>query len=358
MLHHLKKLDWGLIVLVLAIVSFGMLSLYSNGGDDIFHFKKQALWLAIGLVLMFLVSMFDYRSLKNHTGPVLILYGFSVALVFGVLIFGVSVRGAESWYRFGPITLEPVEFVKIAMIILLAKYFSMRHIEMYNFRHVVTSGAYVFIPAFLVFLQPDVGSVMTLVALWLGIMLVAGIKIRHLVILSASGVVLFFLMWSFLFQDYQRSRITSFVNPEFDPLGGGYNITQSLIAVGSGGIFGKGMGGGTQAQLGFLPEAHTDFIYAAIAEEMGILGVFLLLVVFALLFRRIANISKNSGNNFARLVASGFSILIFSQVLINVGMTLGLFPITGIPLPFVSYGGSSLVSLFIMLGIIQSIKIN
>lgn len=358
MLSHLKKIDWALTALVIVLVLFGAFSIYSTGGDDIFNFKKQMLWLIIGVVVMFFVSMFDYRNLKNHTGPVLILYGVSVFLVFGVLIFGVSVRGSESWYRLGPLTLEPVEFVKIALIVLLAKYFSMRHIEMYSFRHVATSGAYVFVPAFFVFLQPDIGSVVTLMALWLGIMLVAGIKIRHLAVLAITGIVLFLLMWSFVFHDYQRSRLVSFINPDFDPRGGGYNVAQSIIAVGSSGFLGGGIGAGTQSQLGFLPEAHTDFIYSAITEETGLLGALLLFVSFAFLFGRIGQIAKNAKNNFARFVVSGFSILLFSQIIINIGVALGLFPVTGIPLPFVSYGGSSLISLFLMLGIVQSVNVN
>jgi len=365
MLHHLKKLDWMLVALVLSLVSFGLISLYSIGGDSLSgggkvftNFNKQILWLAIGFFIMLLVSFFDYRVLKNNPRPVMFLYVLSLALLFGVLLFGVSVRGAESWYRIGPITLEPVEFVKIAMIILLAKYFSMRHIEMYDFRHVIISGIYVFIPAFLVFLQPDIGSAMILVGLWLGMMIIAGIKIRHLALLAVVGVVVLFLSWSFIFADYQKDRLISFVNPEFDPRGAGYNVAQSIIAVGSGGILGKGIGQGSQVQLGFLPEAHTDFIYAAIAEELGLIGIAFFLLTFAFLFGRIINIAKGAQNNFARLVTLGFSILIFLQVFINVGMTLGLFPITGLPLPFVSYGGSSMVSLFMMMGIIQSIKIN
>jgi len=348
-----------LLAPVLALVSFGLISLYSLGGDNGFvNFQKQILWLVIGFFVMLLVSTFDYRALKNHSMPIMFLYIVSLGLLLGLLFWGVSVRGVESWYHIGPITLEPVEFVKIVMIILLAKYFSMRHIEMYDVRHIVISGIYILLPGLLVFLQPDIGSLMILVSLWLGIIIISGIKIRHLASLMLVGVVALFVLWSFAFADYQKDRLISFVNPEFDPMGAGYNVTQSIIAVGSGGVFGKGVGEGTQTQLGFLPEAHTDFIYAAIAEEFGLMGILLLLVCFALIFRQIMWISMKATNNFARLVASGFSILIFSQVFISVGMTLGLFPITGIPLPFVSYGGSSLVSLFVMLGLIQSIKIN
>lgn len=358
MLLHLKKVDWVLIASVVSLVSFGLLSLYSSGGDELVNFKKQILWLTIGFFLMLTISFFDFRILKNYRSIIVIIYALSTLSLLGVLMFGVQVRGAESWYRIGSITIEPVEFAKIALIILLAKYFSMRHIEMYRVRHIIASGLYVSLPAALVFLQPDTGSVMILISIWFGIMIIAGIKIKHLITLCLLGLVSFFIAWSLVFQDYQKDRLLSFINPELDPQGAGYNVRQSIIAVGSGGIWGKGIGEGTQTQLGFLPEAQTDFIYAAIAEEIGLVGVSMLLLCFLFFFRKIMDISKAATNNFARLLAAGFSIMILSQLFINIGMTLGILPITGIPLPFVSYGGSSLISLFLMLGIIQSIKIN
>jgi rod shape determining protein RodA len=267
-------------------------------------------------------------------------------------------RGAESWYRLGPITFEPVELAKIILIILLAKYFSMRHIEIYRIRHIVVSGLYMFLPSALVFIQPDIGSVMILLATWFGVMIISGIKIKHIFVLLILGVVFIAVSWSFALQDYQKERLLSFINSEVDPRGSGYNVAQSVIAIGSGGFLGKGLGEGTQTQLGFLPEAQTDFIYAAIVEEMGLLGGILLLACFVFLLRRIMAISRSAQNNFARLVAAGFSVMIVSQIFVNIGMNLGILPITGLPLPFVSYGGSSMISLFTMLGVLQSIKVN
>ncbi len=368
MLLHLKKLDWVLATSAISLVSFGLISLYASGGAGLtsgeasgeagFLFKKQVLWLVMGFFLMVAISFFDYRILKNYRSPILALYGFSLILLLGLLVLGVNIRGAESWYRIGGITIEPVEFVKISIVLLLAKYFSMRHIEMYRFRHIITSGLYVLLPASLVFIQSEVGSVLILTSIWIGVMIIAGIKIKHLAILIIAGAVLLSVGWNFVFQDYQKDRLISFINPEADPRGSGYNILQSTIAVGSGGILGKGIGEGTQTQLGFLPEAQTDFIFASIAEELGLIGVFILLSCFAFFARKMMDISHSSSNNFARLVVAGFSIMVLSQMSINIGMTLGLLPITGIPLPFVSYGGSSLISLFAMLGILQSIKIN
>ena len=360
MIKHLKKLDWVLAASAISLVSFGLVSLYASGGagGDEFLFKKQVLWLVMGFFLMVVISFFDYRILKNYRSPILVLYGFSLILLFGLLVFGANIRGTESWYRIGGITIEPVEFVKISIVLLFAKYFSMRHIEMYRFRHIITSGLYMLLPASLVFIQSEVGSVLILISTWIGVMIIAGIKIKHLAILIVAGAVLLSVGWNFAFQDYQKDRLISFINPGSDPRGSGYNILQSTIAVGSGGILGRGIGEGTQTQLGFLPEAQTDFIFAAITEELGLVGVFILLSCFAFFSRKVMDISRSSSNNFARLVVAGFSIMVLSQMSINIGMTLGLLPITGIPLPFVSYGGSSLISLFAMLGILQSIKIN
>lgn len=356
MVALLKKFDWVLVSLSMTVIAFGLVSLYSSSGETLLAFKKQILWISIGFFLMILIGLFDYRILKNYKAPSLILYVGSTLLLLGILVFGVSVRGAESWYRVGFISIEPVEFAKIALIVLFAKYFSMRHIEMYRMRHIIASGIYMFFPAFLVFVQPDIGSVLILMSIWLGIMIIAGIKIKHVAVLTLIGVVTFFLAWNFLFHPYQKERLLGFLSPETDPRGAGYNVLQSAISIGSGGVFGRGIGEGTQTQLGFLPEPHTDFIYAAIAEELGFTGVVLLLSCLLLLLLRIMNIAKSTGNNFARLVAAGFFVMIFSEIFINIGMTLGLLPVTGIPLPFVSYGGSSMISLFLMLGVLQSIK--
>jgi len=359
MLQHLKNLDWLLAAAATTLVFFGLVSLYgSSGGDELLNFKKQVLWLAIGFFLMASISFFDYRILKNYTAPIVIFYAICLILLAGLLAFGATVRGTESWYKIGAITVEPVEFEKIAIILLLAKYFSMRHIEMYRIRHIIASGVYVLLPAILVILQREIGSVIVIISTWLGVMAVAGIKVKHLFLLGLLGAIIFLFSWNFLFHDYQRERLISFLNPASDPQGAGYNAMQSLIAVGSGGIWGKGLGQGTQTSLGFLPEPETDFIYAAIVEEMGLIGAAVLLMCFAFLFWRVAKILQDSHNNFARLVAAGFLVMLTSQTFVNMGMTIGITPITGIPLPFVSYGGSGMIALFAMLGILQSIKIN
>jgi rod shape determining protein RodA len=274
-----------------------------------------------------------------------------------LVLFSQEIKGASSWFRLGPLRFEPIEPFKIVIILLLAKYFSLRHIEMYRIRHLIISGLYLSLPVLIVLFQPDFGSVLILFAIWFGLIIVSGIKIRHLAILLLIFIILFIGSWFFVFKDYQKQRIMTFLNPMEDPYGGGYHISQSLIAVGSGGVFGQGAGFGSQAGLRFLPEQHTDFVFSTLAEQRGLAGVFILLFLFALAFWRIIRIALNTSNNFARLFALGFAIMVFSQLIVNVGVSMGIMPITGLTLPFVSYGGSSLLSMFIGLGILQSIKV-
>jgi len=198
LLAHIKKMDWTLTASVLTLVAFGLVSLYSSGGEELINFKKQILWLSIGLFLMIGISFFDYRILKNYPAPSIMLYGAATLLLLGVFAFGVSLRGSESWYRIGFITIEPVEFIKIALIILFAKYFSMRHIEMYRLRHVLVSGLYLSLPVLIIFLQSEIGSVLVMGSIWLGIMIIAGIKMKQLVLLGVVGCIAFFIAWSFV----------------------------------------------------------------------------------------------------------------------------------------------------------------
>jgi len=354
---HLKQLDWILITAAILLVSIGLLSIYSSsiGKGDFLNFKKQAFFIGIGLFLMFLISFFDWRELRENPYLILTFYLLCLFGLAGLFLFAPEIRGVKGWYKLGPISLGPIEFTKIILLILLAKYFSMRHIEMYRVRHILLSGVYVLFPAILIFFQPDLGSVLILIALWMGVLIISGIKLRHFLILILCGLLILILSWSFLLMDYQKERILSFFVP-YEPLGVSWSQNQAKIAIGSGGIFGQGFGRGSQTQYGFLPEPQTDFIFAAIAEEMGLIGAFVLLSLFLTLIWRIIKISISAQTNFPRLFAAGFSILLISQVFIHIGMNLGMLPIVGIPLPLVSYGGSGLTAAFIGLGIIQSIK--
>jgi len=356
MYSHLRKLDWPLVVIALLLSGAGLLTIHGIGAEEAhIFFGRQLFFLVIGLVLMFIFSFFDYRILKNHSFTLVAAYLISIALLILVL-FSKEVRGASSWLRLGPFGFEPIEFIKIVVILILAKYFSSRHIELYHFRHLIISGLYIGFLVLAILLQPDLGSVLVLGGIWLGIVIVSGIRARHLIVLVLLIAVLTAVGWAAILREYQKQRILSFLNPQNDPYGWGYHVSQSLIAVGSGGIFGRGQGGSSQAGLKFLPEQHNDFIFATLSEQRGLFGIFVLLSFYAFFFWRIIRIALISNNNFSRLFAIGFVAMVFVQVVINVGMNVGILPITGLTLPLVSYGGSSLLSIFLGLGILESIK--
>lgn len=356
--EQFKKLDWVLIIVVLLLVSAGLLSIYGiskERGLDIF--KRQIIYVALGLILMILFASFDYRIFRDHNFVLLGIYLLGILSLGAVLIIGKEIRGVSSWFRLGKLGFEPVELIKLAIILVLAKYFSLRHIEVSRFRHLIISGLYIFIPLVLLLLQPELGYILIIILTWLAIVIITGIRMRHLVVLALIGLIIFSVSWFYLLKDYQKERIISFLNPRSDPLGRGYHIIQSIIAIGSGNIFGRGLGRGTQSQLNFLPEQHTDFIFATISEEWGFLGSVFILALFSILFFKLIKISLTSSNNFARLFAIGAATMISFEAIINIGMNMGLLPIIGIPLPFISYGGSSMIMNFVTLGIIQGIAI-
>ncbi|MDD4062383.1 MAG: rod shape-determining protein RodA [Candidatus Pacebacteria bacterium] len=354
-LDHIKRLDW-VIVLVASVLSLiGILSIYGFNESNLVVAQKQIFFLCLGIILMVAISFFDWRVLKESSALILALYSIGIILLLGLFVFAPAVRDVRRWYLIGPFSFDPVEFIKIVLIILLAKYFSSRHIEMYKIRHIIFSGIYIAIPSAITFFQPDLGSSIILVFLWVGVLILSGIKIKHFVILTLIGSLLFLGGWSFLLKDYQKSRIIGFLEPTADVQGVGWNLEQAKIAIGSGGLWGTGIGEGSQTRYGFLPEAKTDFIFASIAEEMGFVGVSVLFILFFILIWRILKIIFSSTDNFSRIVCSGFLIIIISQAFVNIGMNQGILPIVGIPLPLVSYGGSSLIFTFIGLGLIQSI---
>ncbi len=358
-LLQLRRLDWALIASILFITLIGLLSLYSIGAqDNHFFFKRQVLWVAIGLLTMGIVSFFDYRLWRTASFAVMLFYLAATALLIVLLVVAPRIRGITAWFRFGSVNFAPVELMKIAVIILLAKYFSQRHVDLYRLRHLVISGVYVGIPAFLVLLQPDFGSLIALAGVWCTVILLAGIRRREFFILLAGGAFLATSLWTFALHDYQRTRVLVFLNPREDPLGSGYQAIQAQIAVGAGGLRGSGLGQGSQVQYRFLPEAKTDFMFAAVAEEWGFLGVVGLLGACAYMFWRMMQTGLRAGNNFARLYVGGLVASLFLNVVIHTGMNMGLFPITGIPFPFLSYGGSSMLAYFLAVGVLQNIYLH
>lgn len=318
-------------------------------------FVKQLIFVGVGMAAMFVLWLADARIYKNNSLLLIVIYFFSLAALVAVLLLGSNIRGMTGWFRFGELGFAPVELAKLILILILAKYFSARHVEVYRARHIIVSGLYMALPAVLVLCQPDLGSVLILVSIWLGIVLLSGMKQRHLLIVLFLGFLVASLAWFFVLKPYQKERMLTFLNPSADPLGYSYNLIQSKIAVGSGGLWGKGLGQGSQGQLNFLPEKHTDFIFSVFAEEWGFTGVLFLFAVYLLFFYRLIRIIFICSNNFFRLFVAGFAVMIFSQIFINVGMSLGIMPITGIALPFLSYGGSNLLINFMALGIVQNI---
>lgn len=359
MRSHFRNFDWLLSAAVLILCAVGWLILFSvdMGGQGSGFALKQGVFIGLGLVLMLAVSFLDIRILKNHSSVLAIFYLVSVALLVALLIFGSKTRGTMGWFKFGGINFEPAELVKLIIVLVLAKYFSARHVEVFRARHIVISALYVLIPCFLVLRQPDMGSAIIFLIIWLGVVLLAGIKWRHLVIVFLGGALLAALAWGLILKPYQKGRVLTFLNPNKDPQGQSYNLIQSKIAIGSGGWWGKGLGQGSQGQLGFLPEKHTDFIFAVLAEEWGFLGVLFLIGIYAVFFWRLMKISLASHNNFFRLLAAGFALMVFAQTAVNIGMNLGLLPIAGLSLPFISYGGSNLLVNFLALGLIQNIAV-
>jgi len=357
-LLHLRRLDWILFVSVLLLVGIGLLSIYSIslGKGDFFNFKKQLIFIGIGIVLMFFASFFDWRGFRDNSYFILLLYFICIALLIGLFFFAPEIRGVKSWYKIGPFSFDPIGITTIVLIILLAKFFSVRHIEMYRLSHILLSGLYVFIPFILISRQPNLGSALILIVLWFGILLISGIKLKHFFILVLCGLMITTLGWFFLLRDYQKERIISFIVPQIEPLGISWSQNQAKIAIGSGGIWGKGIGKGSQTQYGFLTEPHTDFIFSAIAEEFGLVGIVFLLFLFAVLIWRIMKIAFVAISNFPRIFATGFSIVLMCQIFIHIGMNLGILPVIGISLPLVSYGGSNLIAISFGIGILQSIK--
>jgi rod shape determining protein RodA len=278
-------------------------------------------------------------------------------LLLLVLAFGKTVSGTTGWFDFGGFSLQPVEFIKIILIIFLARYYSGVSIKLSPFKHLVLSGLGALVFVILVLLQPDFGSAVLLFMLWAGMIIISGFKKKYILIIAAIVVLTFVSGWFVFFDAYQKDRLMTFVNPTADPLGDGYNINQAMIAVGSGGLIGRGIGFGSQSQLKFLPESQTDFIFAVISEELGFLGVSLVIILFGIIFYRLIRAARLINNDFGVYFLLGACILLFIEMFINIGMNIGIMPVVGISLPFLSYGGSAIISSMLIIGICESIII-
>lgn len=355
-----RNIDWILFASVFLVCLAGLFTMnsFSSIGTTATSsrfFERQSIWLLISVIVFFISSQIDWGFLKN-TKIIVILFALSVGLLSLLFVLGSVSKGAQSWFNFGAFSFQPTDPVKLVVILILAKYFSRRHIEIANIRHILVSGFYVFVIFLLVFLQPDFGSAIIIFFVWLGMVLVSGISKKHLFAVFMIGLLAFGGLWFFVFRPYQKDRIKTFIHPLTDIRGSGYNAYQSMVAVGSGQIFGKGIGYGTQSKLQFLPEYETDFIFAAFAEEWGFFGVLLLFALYGIIFWRMLLISSRGGTNFEILFGAGLTILFLVHIIIHVGMNIGLLPVTGNTLPFMSYGGSHLLAEFFGLGILMGMR--
>lgn len=354
----LRHADWSLTAIVLLILGIGLLAVWSFSPEGSHFFVRQAVWVGVGLAGFAALSLFDYRMFRSHGAFLAALYLLMVALLASLLAFAPATRGVRAWFQIGGAGIQPVEPAKLVLALVLAKYFSRRHVEIARLRHLLISGLYTALAVGLVLLQPDFGSAMILAATWLAVVLFSGIRVRHLALFFALAAIAGGVAWFSLFAPYQKARIISFFDPARDPQGAGYNTIQAMVAAGSGQLWGKGIGYGTQSHLNFLPEAETDFIFSAFAEETGFLGSVILLGLFAFLFWRVLATGVRANDNFSKLYVIGFAAFMGSGLFIHIGMNLGLLPVTGIGLPLVSYGGSSLVTTLAGLGIVQSINMH
>lgn len=362
---RLKFIDKPFILILFIILGFGLIILYSAANSD-FFLKKQIFSIILGLLAAIFIIRYDYLQIKRYS---IILYIFSILLLVTVLVFGQEVRGTTGWIGFGPLPMiQPAEFTKIFLILSFANFLQNKRGELGTLRQMFPCFIYMGIPFLLIIMQPDLGTALVYIAITIVMMFVAGANPRIISILLVSIALIIIMalylhfqynMWLPL-EDYQLKRLTVFVNPYEDGQGGrglGWNTIQSLVAIGSGGLIGKGLGNGTQVQGDFLPEHHTDFIYAVIGEELGFLGATFIIVLYALLILRAVYLSVSSRDFFGTLIIIGITAMWLFHIFENIGMSIGLVPITGIPLPFLSYGGSSMLTNLIAVGLILSINI-
>ena len=350
--------DWVLLFLVLSVSIIGILNIYSSGFSLTeprlkVLYIKQLQWMGVSLCFMALAFCIDYRIIVRQA---YLIYVVSLFLLILVFMISDATRGSQRWIALGGFSLQPSELMKVTVILALAKYFDDHKTEHgYSLKDLSVPSLIVFLPFLLVLKQPDLGTGIILIILFLGIIFIAGIKWKSMAIAAGCGLIFVPIGW-YLLKDYQKERIMTFLDPEQDPLGSGYHIIQSIIAIGSGGVWGKGFLKGTQTQLKFLPEQHTDFIFSVYAEEWGFIGTMLLMIVFITLILWGLKIAFQAKDMTGKLISVGVTMMIFGQVFINVGMVLGILPVVGIPLPFMSYGGSSLVVFMFSIGLLLNVR--
>jgi rod shape determining protein RodA len=353
-LSRFKHFDLPLLIVsgLLLLVGLSVLYATSLSGNTMEIFYRQAVFAAVGLILFFLFASYNYHRLAKANRFVYL--GLLFALAY-LLIFGDPIRGSARWIDFGFFRFQPAEFAKIVVVLGLGRWLYLRRGQINSWRNIGITFLYAGMPAVLIAREPDLGSAVIIIAIWLGMLLVSPMRKRFILIFILIAIVFAGVAWKYILHDYQRQRIEVFADPDKDPQGRGYNVRQAIIAVGSGEWFGRGLGRGLQSQLKFLPERQTDFIFASAAEEIGLVGCAALLILYYLLFARMIKIMRFARDDLAMYITAGILFLMLAQVLINIGMNIGLLPVTGIPLPFLSYGGSSLLVTLIAMGIVQNV---
>ncbi|OGG40747.1 hypothetical protein A2116_00415 [Candidatus Jorgensenbacteria bacterium GWA1_49_17] len=354
MTYSFRNFDWVLLGGILVLAAASLLSLFSSSTA---LFYRQLVWYVAAIIVIVGGSRFDWRGIVSQTYFRQGLYWFSIILLIIVSLQSETVRGVKSWLQFGGFEFQPAELAKLSLILILAGFFSRRYVAAWLGKNIALSFFYTALPAVLVVIQPDFGSAAVIFAIWLGFLLTSGVNKKRLFFGIIIAILVFTFLWVSYLRPYQKERIIGFLNPNADQLGINYNVVQSKIAIGSAGFWGKGFGSGSQVQLGFLPEAETDFLFAAFVEEWGVFGGAIVILAFLLILYRIIKIGIGASNNDSKFIVLGLALVLTVQFFINIGSNLGILPVTGINFPFLSYGGSSILTLSVLMSIIQKIKI-
>lgn len=359
MRRYIRNLDWILILTVFLLTGVGLVLIASATHTEAlrtgvnYFVQRQGLFLAVDVLLVILLLRLDYHVLKQVALP---LYVITLILLLGVMFFGHSTMGAQRWIRLGPVIFQPSEFSKVFIIVCLAAFLDKQAGSLEHWKEYLPAGLFLLAPFVLVLRQPDLGTALVFGAIGFSMFWVCGFKTRWIAWMTGVLICLSPLIWHFL-HEYQRNRIRVFLNPELDPFGAGYHVIQSKIAIGSGLLLGKGWMQGTQSQLNFLPENHTDFIFAVAGEEFGFIGAVVILLLYLILIWRGLTIALNAEDRFGMLLATGITGMYLFHVLVNIGMTAGIMPVTGVPLPFLSYGVSSLTTNMLLTGLLLNINL-
>ena len=348
-----SNMDWPLFTAAFLLTFLGLLLIRSTSDAGETLFFKQIIFWIISIVAFFVVRSFDRHFWRNAS---VVLYGLMLLLLLGVLFFGSVRQGTQGWFDLGVVSFQPAEFAKIICILFLATTLERLNFDISNWRHLVLMAFILGLPSFLIASQPDFGPVFIILATGGIMVFFTGLKKRQLLIIFLTLILLITSGWFGILRPYQKDRVLSFLNPQADPLGSGYNVRQSLVAIGSGGLWGRGLGEGTQSQLNFLPEQQTDFIFASLSEELGFVGALSVLILYLILFWRIYLLTKSGVDLFSGFLTLGIFTMFLIQSAINIGMNMGLLPVVGVTLPLVSYGGSSLLLSYISLGLVVGVK--